>query len=159
VLFPPVIVQQPQNRAAVIGGTAQFSVSAASNTSRTYQWQLSETNLTGRISSSLVLTSIKLSDFGGYRVIVSNSDGSTTSHVALLTVAVQPQLAPPEFNLDTLYLDIPTEIGPVYVVEYKTALQDPLWHELTSLNGTGGILPVTDDNPTNSARFYRIRMR
>src|ERR1035441_2585199 len=159
VLFPPVIVQQPQNRAAGIGGTAQFSVSATSNTSRTYQWQLSETNLAGRVSSSLVLTSIKLSDFGGYRVIVSNSDGSTTSQVAFLTVALQPQLAPPEFNLDTLYLDIPTEIGPVYVVEYKTALQDPLWHELTSLNGTGGILPVTDDNPTNSARFYRIRMR
>ena len=119
----------------------------------------SETNLTGRISSTLALTSIKLSDFGGYRVIVSNSDGSTTSHVALLTVAVQPQLAPPEFNLDTVYLAIPTEIGPVYVVEYKNALNDPHWQELTSLNGTGGTLPVTDDNPASPARFYRIRMR
>jgi len=73
VLFPPVIAQQPQNRAAVIGGTAQFSVSATSNTSRTYQWQLSETNLVGRANSTLLLTNIQLADFGGYRVIVSNS--------------------------------------------------------------------------------------
>jgi hypothetical protein len=159
VLFPPVIAQQPQNRAAVVGGTAQFSVSVTGNTNRTFQWQLSETDMPGRTNSTLVITNIQPSDFGGYRVIVSNPDGSITSQVAHLTVAVQPQLALPEFNLATLYLTVPTEIGPVYVVEYKTALDDPLWQELTALSGTGGILPVTDNNLTNLTRFYRIQMR
>jgi hypothetical protein len=159
VLFPPVIAQQPQNRAAVVGGTAQFSVSVTGNTNRTYQWQLSETNLVGRTNNPLVLANIQLSDFGGYRVIVSNPDGSATSQVGHLTVALQPRLAPPQLNLTTLYLTVPTEIGPVYVVEYKTALDDPSWQELTSLNGTGGTLLVTDNNAKNSTRFYRIRMR
>ena len=159
VLFPPVIVQQPQNRAAVVGGTAQFSVAVTGNTNRAYQWRLGETEMLGRTNSLLVLTGIGLSDFAGYRVVVSNPSGSTTSHVAHLTVAQQPELGPPQFNASTLYLAIPTEVGPVYVVEYKTALDDLLWQELTFLNGTGGTLTVTDNNPTNSARFYRIRMR
>jgi hypothetical protein len=159
VLFPPVIVQQPQSRAAVVGGTAQFNVSVTGNTNRTYQWQLSATDILGRTNTALVLTNIQLADFGDYRVIVSNPGGSATSQVAHLTIALQPQLAPPYFNLATLSLTIPTEIGPVYVVEYKTALDDLLWQQLTLLNGTGGTVPVTDNNPTNSARFYRIRMR
>jgi hypothetical protein len=159
VLFPPVIVQQPQDRAGAAGGTAQFSVSVTGNTNRTYQWQLSEADMLGRTNNALLLTNIQPSDFGGYRVIVRNPDGSATSQVAHLTVAVQPQLAPPHFNAATLYLAIPTEFGPVYVLEYKTALDDLFWQELTFLNGTGGTLPVTDNNPTNSARFYRVRMR
>jgi hypothetical protein len=90
---------------------------------------------------------------------VSNPSGSTTSQVAHLTVAKQPTLAPPQFNAATLYLAFPTEAGPEYLVEYKAALDDPIWQQLTFLNGTGGILSVTDNNPTNSARFYRIQMR
>lgn len=39
----------------------------------------------------------------------------------------------------------------------STALDDLRWQELTSVNGLGGSLPITDDNPANSARFYRIR--
>jgi hypothetical protein len=121
VLFPPVIIQQPQDRAAVAGGTAQFSVSVTGDTNRIYQWQRGATGMLGRTNNPLVLTNIQPSDFGGYRVIVSNPSGSTTSQVAHLTVAKQPTLAPPQFNAATLYLAFPTEAGPEYLVEYKAA--------------------------------------
>ncbi|HOX60083.1 MAG TPA: immunoglobulin domain-containing protein [Verrucomicrobiota bacterium] len=159
VLLPPVIVQHPQSRAAVIGGSAQFTVSAAGNTNRTYQWQHAGTNLIGHTNSVLTLINLQAPDFGEYRVVVSNPDGSTPSNPAQLTQAVRPQLTPPEINLNTVYLSFPTEIGPVYEVEYKIVLEDPVWQELTALSGTGGTLSVTDNNVTNTSRFYRVRMR
>jgi hypothetical protein len=159
VLFPPVIVQHPQSRAAVVGGSVQFTVSATGNTNRTYQWQHAGTNLVDQTNSLLTLVNLQVSDFGDYRAVVSNPDGSTPSNPAQLTQAVRPQLTPPEINLSTVYLSFPTEIGPVYEVEYKILLEDPIWQALTTLSGTGGTLSITDNNVTNATRFYRVRVR
>jgi hypothetical protein len=56
-------------------------------------------------------------------------------------------------------LAVPTEVGPIYDVEYKENLEDPSWHLLTTIAGTGGSVPITDNGLTNTTRFYRVRVR
>jgi hypothetical protein len=156
---PPVIVQQPQNRVAAPGSSVQFTVEATGSLPLTYQWQHAGTNLVDRTDSVLDLVNIQVSDFGEYRAVVSNPGGSTNSDPAQLAQPARPQLTAPELNLSTVYLSFPTEIGLVYEVQYKLALDDPAWHLLTTLNGTGGNLSITDNNVTDSTRFYRVRVR
>ena len=156
--MPPSIVQQPLSRAAVPGGYAQFIV-GASGTNLTYQWQMNQTNLTGATNSSLVNSNVQPADFGDYRAVVSNDGGAATSAVAQLSLAVSPTITAPAFNLGIFQMHFDTEFGPIYAVEYKESLMDPLWTELTAINGTGGPQAVTDGGLTNAARFYRLHLR
>jgi len=159
VSLSPVITQQPQSRAAVLGSTAQFSVGASSNTNLTYQWQHEATNLVSQTNAVLPLPNVQASDFGSYRVIVNTPDCSTASLLARLTQAVQPSLALSRISLGTGYLTFSTEFGPMYALEYKNALKDPVWLEITNVNGTGSPVTVAENNLTNSTRFYRIQVR
>lgn len=159
VFSSPVVTQQPQSRVAGIGGTAQFSVGASSDTNLTYQWQHEATNLVNQTNAVLSLLNVKTSDFGSYRVMVSNPGCSVTSDVAQLTQAKRPSLVLAKINLNTVYLTFSTEIGPAYTPQYKNALNDPVWQELAATNGTGSSIIVTNSNATNSMRFYRILVR
>ena len=58
-----------------------------------YQWQFMGTNLLGATNQSLSLTNVQPADAGSYRVIVSNSSGSSTSAVAWLTILPAPKVA------------------------------------------------------------------
>ena len=82
----PVIVQSPQSATNVVGSSVDFSVSATSDTPLTYQWQFNGTNLDGATAQVLKLTNVQPSSAGSYQVVVSNSFGSTTSMVAVLTI-------------------------------------------------------------------------
>jgi hypothetical protein len=144
---------------AGIGGTAQFSVGASSDTNLTYQWQHEATNLVSQTNAVLSLLNVEVSDFGSYRVMVNNSGCSVTSDVAQLTQAARPSLVLSKINLNTVYLTFSTEIGPSYTPQYKNDLNDPVWQELSATNGTGSSIIVTNSNATNSMRFYRILVR
>ncbi len=80
----PSIVGQPHSLLASVGADVSFSVSAAGSPPLLYQWQLNSNNLPGANNDSLLLTNLSLSDFGAYRVIVSDSVTSVTSSNALL---------------------------------------------------------------------------
>jgi hypothetical protein len=155
---PPVITVQPRNVAAVLGGTAGFSVSASSSTPLTYQWRLNGANLTGQTASGLTLTNLQPADFGPYTVVVGNKDGGVASAPAALTVAVQPILtfSGPQPDLTLSFL---SEWGPSYTVEYKEQLLDTRWQVLTNLTGTGGLLQAVDQNAGGQTRFYRVEVR
>jgi hypothetical protein len=157
VLIPLTIGQPPQNRAAVGGGSAQFSVVVSGSAPRAYQWQHAGTNLIGRTSQVLDLANIQASDFGEYQVVVSNAVSRVTSSPAQLTQAVRPQLAI-ELNLNTVSLTFLTEKGPTNDVECITTLGASNWQSSWSLNGTGDKITVTDKKETNSSRFYRVRL-
>jgi len=52
-----------------------------------------------------------------------------------------------------------SQAGVNYVVEYATNLTPTvLWQTLQSQTSTGGVIEVRDGNPTNNARFYRVRV-
>jgi sugar lactone lactonase YvrE len=88
----PVIVVQPQNQTANQGQNAAFSVTATGSAPLTYQWQFNSTNLSGATSSSYAVINAQPANVGSYSVIVTNSLGTATSSIALLTVVVPPAI-------------------------------------------------------------------
>ena len=89
--FPPQITQQPADQTVLDGGTATFSVTAASDSPISYQWLAYETNvIVGATNSVLILTNVSPSQAGAYEVAVSNAGGSTTSSNAMLVVNLRP---------------------------------------------------------------------
>ncbi len=159
VLQPPVITRQPSSIAAAPGGVASFSVAARGLTPFSFQWQKDGSALSGQTRASITLSNVQVSDFGSYSVGITNTDGGTLSQPGLLTLAASPYLANPTINLATFTISIPTEVGPIYVLEYKELLTDPAWTTLATVSGTGSSIPVTDNNLTNTSRFYRVRVR
>jgi len=84
----PVINTHPISTAYIIGNTVTLSVVAVSDpigTPLTYQWKLNGSNITGKTSSSLVLTNLQLIDAGSYTVVVSCSGNDLESNAAILT--------------------------------------------------------------------------
>jgi Immunoglobulin I-set domain len=84
----PAITVQPSNVTVAVGQTATFSVQATGSGTLTYQWQKSNTAISGATSSSYTTAPTTAADSGSqFTVIVSNSIGSVTSNPAALTVS------------------------------------------------------------------------
>ncbi len=90
LLGPPAVTLQPTNQTALVGATVTFSVAASGTPPLSYQWQFNGTNLDSALAGTLSLTNVQPEQAGGYSVVVSNVEGSTTSVVATLTVLVPP---------------------------------------------------------------------
>lgn len=95
----PAITSQPADQTVPVGGSATFHVTAAGSLPLTYQWQLNGTNVSGATASSLVLSSVQVTDAGAYSVIVSNLAGTATSSNATLTVIAAPACVSPAVGL------------------------------------------------------------
>lgn len=88
----PTINTQPTNQSVTAPGTATFTVAATtSGGALSYQWQRNATNISGATSASYVTPTTTVS--GGtanngdaYRCNVTDSNGTTTSSAATLTV-------------------------------------------------------------------------
>ncbi|MDB6121373.1 MAG: Immunoglobulin I-set domain protein [Pedosphaera sp.] len=83
-ITPPLITQQPQSQRIMVSSNATFTTSTADLS--TYQWQFNGTNISGATVASYAVNNAQLANSGSYRVIASNSSGSTTSSVATLTM-------------------------------------------------------------------------
>jgi len=85
---PPTIVTQPVSKTPTEGTQVSLTVTATGLGSLTYQWQVNNQNIPGTTSSTLVLSAVRPSANGKYRVLVSNQYGTTISTDATLTVVV-----------------------------------------------------------------------
>ena len=91
--FPPVLTQQPQDQQANAGTVMKLSAPATGPGTLDYQWQFKATgapdftNVSGAAGPTLSLPAIAAGQAGRYRVIVTNSDGGTTSREAVVSVA------------------------------------------------------------------------
>ncbi|HWW02860.1 MAG TPA: immunoglobulin domain-containing protein [Candidatus Acidoferrum sp.] len=81
----PGIITQPQSQAQSFGGSVTFAVDATGASLR-YQWQFGSSNIPSATASSYTISSVNITNAGGYRVVLTNSFGSLTSSVATLTV-------------------------------------------------------------------------
>ncbi len=86
----PEIVAQPTSRTNFTGTPASFTVSASGQSPLAYQWRLNSTNLVNSTNASHNIASVTTNDAGNYTVVITNSLGSVTSTVAVLTVEVPP---------------------------------------------------------------------
>lgn len=93
----PVITEQPSALIVTEGEPAEFFVAATtSGGPLTYQWRKGGVNISGATSSSYAIAMTITGDAGSYSVVVTDSNGSTTSATAALTVisAVPPGPSP-----------------------------------------------------------------
>ena len=82
----PTITQQPAAQSVFTGSNASFTVSATGSPAPTYQWYFNGGLIGGATASTFTLASVQPSNAGNYTVTVSNSAGSVTSSLAVLTV-------------------------------------------------------------------------
>ena len=95
---PPTISAQPTDDTANAGSTATFSVSATGTGALTYQWQAETgsgwSNVSGATSATYTTPSLSASNSGNkYRVLVTDSNGTTTSQAATLWVVSPPTIS------------------------------------------------------------------
>lgn len=83
----PYLVSQPTSVTTYAGLEASFSVMAWGDPAGlTYQWQKDGDDIEGATEATLTMTDVGVADVGSYQVVVSNSNGSTTSEAVSLVV-------------------------------------------------------------------------
>jgi len=156
----PVILTPPVSRAAVLGSSPSFAVTASTSSGTTnYQWTYYGTNLASATTRTLTLAGVQPVSFGGpYTVIVSDGFTSVTSAPVMLSIPSSPAINPPAVTGTTFSLSYGSQFGPSYVVDFKTNLTDAVWKPLATNSGTGGTITV---NTTAAAShgFYRVRLQ
>jgi hypothetical protein len=90
----PAIVVQPESRTNAIGSDALFTVVATGAAPLKFQWRFNGTNLPGATTYSYARTNAQPADAGSYTVVVTNSQGSVTSSIATLSIALPPPPPP-----------------------------------------------------------------
>ena len=86
----PSITVQPQSQTVAAGTNVVFTVTATGVGTLSYQWQFNGVGISGATGTTLALSSVQPANAGSYAVVVTNSLGSVTSAVAVLTVAGTP---------------------------------------------------------------------
>jgi hypothetical protein len=107
--FPPVLTLQPASQTVGVGSSVEFHIDGTASPPFVLQWRKDETNLVdgttasgsligGANSNPLTIDNVQTNDAGGYLIIVTNSAGSVTSSVAILTVVTFPTIIVPPTN-------------------------------------------------------------
>jgi hypothetical protein len=157
----PIITTQPTNVTAAAGTTVTFTVAAIGGDPAYYQWKKNGVDIEGATEATLTLTNVTLAQAGAYSVEVRNSVGSTLSEEATLVVTIvepppAPSIAAPVFGPSGFSFTVESVAGVWYWIEYKNDLNDANWQRLPAVQGTGGILTLTDSAPASANRFYRV---
>ena len=90
---PPMITNQPPDRAVNQGANATFTVGATGAAPLSYQWRFEGTNIAAATASSYTRTNAQPAHEGDYDAVVTNVAGSVTSSPAFLIVAIPPSMA------------------------------------------------------------------
>ncbi|MGK0188943.1 MAG: hypothetical protein ACI9R3_004758 [Verrucomicrobiales bacterium] len=83
---PPVITMQPQDLTGVIGEEVTISVVVDGLQPMTFLWRRNGEEFGGPNSPDLVLPNVGVDDAADYEVMITNTDGETTTEVATLTL-------------------------------------------------------------------------
>ena len=148
----PTIRTNPVSQTALPGDNLAFNVVAGGKAALHYQWWFNQTNgLPSATNSTLVFTNVQLVNAGTYSVVVTNTQGASTSNPALLVVD------PAFVRLGTISpgaLSFQSWIGVPFNLECSSDLIH--WCPLTTLTNLTGTLGFTDEEaPHHSSRFYR----
>lgn len=140
-IVPPVIAISPASRTNIAGSTATFTVTTSSGTAPiNYTWYKGATNLTdgGNVSGSatptLILSSVQDADAANFLVVLTNSLGSVTSAVAMLTVWDKPAITLQPTNQTR----IAGATATFSVAATGTAPLNYSWHRGTNVLTDGG---------------------
>jgi hypothetical protein len=174
----PVIVAQPTNQTAAVGGSVTFNVDATGNAPLVYQWQKNGNNLvdggniSGSTTTNLTIAAVTLNDAGNYDVVATNSFGGAKSLIAVLTLAQttnspgpintngipgllpQPKLTPVGRTHSGLQLGWTLGAG-TFQVETAPSPVGP-WTPIVLPLITNGNSVTVSVTPTNLRQFFRL---
>lgn len=98
----PTINTQPTGAIICAGTNVVLTVQASGSGNLSYQWQLNRTNISGQVQSTISLSNIQPIEQGHYRVLVTDSTGTTTSSEALVVVLFPPSVVAQTGNLTVM---------------------------------------------------------
>ncbi|MBI5472051.1 MAG: immunoglobulin domain-containing protein [Ignavibacteriae bacterium] len=94
-LAPPFFTTHPSNQFVTTGEPATFSAAASGNPSPSFQWQKNGVDIPSAINATYTTPATLPSDSGTiFRCIASNSQGTSASDAALLSVLTMPTANP-----------------------------------------------------------------
>jgi hypothetical protein len=99
VATAPGITTPPESQTVAVGSNVLFTVVASGTTPLSYQWQLTGAPIANATRTSFAVNNVQTTDSGSYSVVVTNSAGSITSAVAVLTVLTPPAITSPPQSL------------------------------------------------------------
>ena len=163
--LPPTILSEPKSRTNLVGSTATFTVLTTGTQPIGYRWLRNGTNfieggnISGVNSNTLTLTDVQTGDASNFRVVVTNSSGSVTSALAVLTVRRPSSVALLRAGFPgptTNTLTFTGEPNFQYWVQFATNLTTSPWFTLsTNTAAEDGTWISIDPAATNDQRFYR----
>ena len=93
IVGQPVIISQPTAPVVVSEGTdVTLAVEVEIQDGVTYQWYKNDVAIAGAVGSSLLFSSIKMTDFGIYYVLAADAVGEIKSHPVVIRVSPAPDL-------------------------------------------------------------------
>jgi len=162
VRIPPAIGNQPASLVVTQGQSATFSVTATGDPTLSYQWRFGMPGVTGGdlpggTNSTLTVTNAQSTNAGNYRVIVSNSVGTTNSVVATLTVLGELVLDYHSFTTNGyLGLMVFPSVAQPYALDASSTLTNwtPIFTNQSGASGSNFIQAPITNTPH---RFFRGR--
>jgi hypothetical protein len=157
----PVIVTEPTNQVVFVGSQAQFSVNATSTFPMSFQWYFNQAFpfVSPSTFATLTLPDVTVQEGGQYSVVITNTYGSVTSSVVMLTV-VTPLVSSINRNTNkSVTLDFTTLPNSTNRVWATTNLAPPVVWQIISTNiaNTNGQWQFTDTNAiAHPMRYYRF---
>jgi hypothetical protein len=138
----PIISAHPESQSITEGDNVTFSVEAQGMGALTYQWLFNGNNIPGARLKEFSFAGTQTADSGQYQVVVSDSAGSTTSDIALLTVVARPDT--PALNIDRISVTgntllIEWQGGPGIILQAKASLDDASWLDIQGTEGQSSV--------------------
>jgi hypothetical protein len=160
ILTPASIVTPPASRTVISGSNATFTVTATGTAPLNYQWKFNGTNLSGKTTTSLIVSHARPEDAGQYVVTVDNTYGSDHSDPAILTVlSARPVISSSRIVSNHFRLTFQAESNVTYVIEYKVDLSGAGWSTLTTVSPGAGLFTFEDSASVSAHRLYRLRLQ
>jgi len=98
-----VFVAQLAQQSVAVGQSVSLSVVATGQGPLSYQWQRYGVNISGATSATFYIPAAQATDTGTYRVVVTNSAGSTTSNYVDCQVDEPPAITAVSLDKDGVF--------------------------------------------------------
>ena len=152
---PPIITAQPASRTVALGKNATLNVGAIASPAARFQWTFNGVNLPNATNAFLTLSGITETNFGAYRVCVTNAIGGVWSLNAQLLPEAPLHFSAQRFVQDGFYLAVYGPAGTNYVVDSSTNLVQ--WLPIHTNTAQTGIFEFVNTATPAACAFYRVR--